>query len=132
MPETDMARMLLELAQGDLKALEVMLQSKQVPSSVCGFHAQQATEKALKAWLVLLDVDYPLTHSLLVLLDLVRKTGAECTHYGALTRLTPYAVELRYDSDTVGAQVDPAAVAPTVADLVSYVRELLAAAEAGE
>jgi len=132
MPELKMARMLLKLAAEDMTVLNLLLEEERMPIRPSGFHAQQAVEKALKAWLVFLDEDYPLTHSLFALLELVRKSGADCGKFESLAGLTPYAVELRYDTAVPDVQVDPAAVAPTVADLLSYVRELLTAAEAGE
>ena len=41
------------------------------------FHAQQATEKAIKALLIKLDVDFPYVHDLAELLTLVEKAGQE-------------------------------------------------------
>lgn len=105
-----------------------MLLTKQIPRRVCGFHAQQAVEKALKAWLILLDVDFPLTHSLYTLLSLLRGAGAGCARYEALENLSPYAVQIRYGLTDPGAQVDPADLMPTIQDLVAHVRGLLEAA----
>jgi len=132
MPELDVARELLVLAEEDARALEVMLQSGQLPRRICGFHAQQTVEKALKAWLILLDIDYPLTHSLYTLLSLLRGAGADCARYEALERLSPYAVQLRYGVGSAGAQVDPADLMPAVVDLVAHVRQLLDAADAAD
>jgi len=130
MPELDVARELLVLAEDDARALEVMLRSERVPRRICGFHAQQAVGKALKAWLILLDVDYPLTHSLYTLLSLLGSAGADCARYEALEGLSPYAVQLRYGVSDVDAKVDPAEMMPEIEDLVRHVRELLDAAEA--
>lgn len=132
MPELDIAHRLLALARDDAKALEVMLRSNEVPRRICGFHAQQAVEKALKAWLVLLDADFPLTHSLFALLTFLREAGAECSQYEALAELSPYAVELRYGESETEADMDPAGAVPGIADLLSYVGKLLEAAEAGQ
>lgn len=130
MPEVDMARKLAALAEDDAKALGVLLQSNEVPQRIAGFHAQQAVEKALKAWLVLLDVDFPLTHSLFALFALIREAGTECGEYERLAALTPYAVQLRYDVSRIEAEVDPADVASEVTELVAHVRGLVDAAEA--
>ena len=64
MPDLEHARLLLRLAQDDFAAMEVLETSRRIPPSIFGFHAQQAVEKALKAWLSLLDVAYPRVHLL--------------------------------------------------------------------
>lgn len=132
MIELEMARQLLELAEDDAKALRAMLQSDQFHIRISGFQAQQAAEKALKAWLVVLDVDFPLTHSISALLSLLRIGGADCARYDALKALTPYAVEVRYGASETETAVDPATVLPLIADLLAHVRGLLEIAEAGE
>jgi len=129
MPELKMARMLIGLAEEDVTVLKLILEAEERPLRSAGFHAQQAAEKALKAWLVLLDVDYPLTHSLFTLLNLLREAGADCARYETLEGLTPYAVELRYGTAVTGAQVDPADTMPTLVDLVAHVGDLVEAAE---
>lgn len=61
------------------------------------FHAQQAVEKALKAVLLFHKIDFPLTHDLDELSDILQESGVslpeEVTDVGSLT---PYAVETRY------------------------------------
>lgn len=132
MPELKMARMLLDLAEEDMSVLNLLLEEEYVPIRPSGFHAQQAVEKALKAWLVLLDEDYPLTHSLFTLLELIGKIDEDCSRYSALSELTPYAVVLRYDSEALGAHIDPATAAPLIKELISHVRKLLMNADAVE
>ena len=129
MQSAKLAKLLLQKAEQDRYVMNRLVDDPSAPDEVIGFHAQQAAEKALKAWLVLLDVDYPLTHSLFTLLNLLREAGADCARYETLEGLTPYAVELRYGTAVTGAQVDPAAVAPMIVELVAHVRELLEAAE---
>ncbi len=70
MTDPKCARMLLRAAERDVGALRVMRHSDDISDEVLGFHAQQATEKSLKAWLALLGETYPLTHNLDTLLDL--------------------------------------------------------------
>jgi HEPN domain-containing protein len=60
------------------------------------FHAQQATEKALKALLIARGVDPPHTHSLQLLLDLVGEMLPLPDALVAVAALTRYAVFLRY------------------------------------
>lgn len=61
------------------------------------FEAQQAAEKALKAVLISLDVEYPYVHDLARLLSLLEAAGAsisEAVRKAAI--LTPYALITRY------------------------------------
>ncbi len=61
------------------------------------FDAQQAAEKAIKGVLVRLDVDFPKTHDIRKLLDLVESSGrSPPDEVRAAESLTGYAVESRY------------------------------------
>ncbi len=61
------------------------------------YHAQQAAEKALKALCVLANIEFPKTHSLVRLMDLLQGTGVEIPEQiKAADVLTHYAVETRY------------------------------------
>lgn len=61
------------------------------------FEAQQAAEKAVKAILVAQQHDFPKTHDIGELLDLVRDAGlAVPAELAEARRLTPYAVAGRY------------------------------------
>lgn len=53
MSDLDHARMMLNMAGKDLKALQNMLDMNAFANEIFGVHAQQAVEKALKAWLSL-------------------------------------------------------------------------------
>ena len=63
------------------------------------FEAQQAAEKAIKARLMALDIDFPYVHDLAHLLSLLEEVG-ECVPDAVLQAaiLTPYAVLTRYPS----------------------------------
>ena len=65
------------------------------PRQVC-FLAQQSSEKALKAILVLLEIDFPFTHDLDRLRDLVPQGWEVKSRYPELAELTIWAVETRY------------------------------------
>jgi HEPN domain-containing protein len=61
------------------------------------FHAQQATEKAIKALLIKLDVDFPYVHDLAELLTLVEKAGQEVPEsIRQAESLSKFAVFTRY------------------------------------
>lgn len=61
------------------------------------FDAQQAAEKAMKALLIKLEVDFPYTHDLADLLTLVEQAGQQVPEdLKSVVILTDYAVESRY------------------------------------
>lgn len=64
------------------------------------FHAQQAAEKYLKAYLSLKCVDFPFLHNLAALVEICK---GEDETFGEIREvaesLTPCAVEARYDED---------------------------------
>ena len=66
------------------------------PDIIC-FHAQQAAEKYLKAYLVFLEQEFPKTHALedLVLLA-SSKDSVSRNLFTVASELSPYAVEIRY------------------------------------
>lgn len=65
-----------------------------------GFHAQQAAEKFLKAFLVWHQIEFPKTHDLSQLLQLValREKSVSVSLQGILV-LTDYGVDTRYPGD---------------------------------
>ena len=64
------------------------------------FSAQQAAEKFLKAFLISHQIDFPKTHNLGELLDLVARIDAALAeHLRDATALNPYGVEYRYPGD---------------------------------
>lgn len=69
------------------------------PESIC-FHAQQAVEKYLKAYLQHLDIKYNPTHDLDYLVKLIRDRDPSFDKYRDIGELlTPYAVSIRYEND---------------------------------
>ena len=65
-----------------------------MPDEILGFHAQQCAEKLLKAVLAAEGVEFPRTHSIRFLLDLLSDHGlAPPAPLHAVTELYPYAVQ---------------------------------------
>lgn len=96
-PREHIERLLAKSAQ-DEYVLDRLLADENAPGEVFGFHAQQAAEKLLKAALVASGMDYPRTHRLVELLDLLRSKAVEVPlSFDELRHLTPFAVEFRYD-----------------------------------
>jgi len=96
----DLARLLLEKAHGDRLVLLRLIDDEAIPAWSLGFHAQQAVEKALKAMLTCAKVEYPRTHNLSMLLELLRINGLPLPP-GAetLSRLTPFGAAFRYEDE---------------------------------
>jgi len=95
--KADLVRGWLEKARRDLKvALNELRGSEPFTDIIC-FHAQQAAEKYLKAYLTWHEIEFPKTHALE---DLVLLAGQKDPAFLALkdevALLTPYAVETRY------------------------------------
>lgn len=120
------AERMLNLAKVDLKAIRNMLDPEQFEDSVFGFHAQQAVEKALKAWLTLRGIAYPKTHDLRALMSLLRThTHEDCQPFFDLMDLTDFAVQFRYDFSDVPHEIDRDRVIFEVGSLVEHVVGLL-------
>ena len=87
------AQMLLRKAKIDLKIMEELVDSSQIEDEGFGFHAQQAIEKALKAWIAWLDEEYPLTHDIGKLLDVLRNLNCKVDKYLEFVDMNPFALE---------------------------------------
>jgi len=91
---------MLRLAQRDLRAVQGMLDDPDsFPDEIFGFHAQQAVEKAAKSWLDGLGIEYPKTHDLDLLFELLAERGGEippaCEE---LRDLVDFSVQYRYEA----------------------------------
>jgi len=121
------ALMMLMLAREDLTILEEMMKSARIRDRGFGFHAQQAVEKALKAWLAFVGVDYPKTHDLEELFALLIERGQSVPEaFQRLEYLTDYAVHLRYSvSEELEDKIDRVALIRDVAAVVEHVERLI-------
>lgn len=87
-------------ADSDLLCIDNNLNDARIPWDIVGFHAQQAAEKMLKAYLVSRGEVVARTHNLIGLLDTCNALGAGFQSLRAdCVSLTPYAVALRYPTD---------------------------------
>lgn len=83
-------------------ALEKLLDDRDIEDDLLGFHAQQAAEKMLKALLAARGVDYPKTHNLRVLIELLSGEGIRLPEKLAdIDRLTQFGTTFRYDSISI-------------------------------
>lgn len=94
-----------------------------IDSATIGFHYQQAAEKLLKAVLAEQNVDYPRTHNLAALIDLLKGIGYEVpVSEQELISLTPFAVTSRYEEGEETQQIDPVQVGALIEQLREWVQ----------
>lgn len=122
----------LNKAAQDLALAERVLQEREFRELV-GFHCQQSVEKYVKAILVLRQVNFPKSHDIRKLVDLVQTV---CPAIAEQLRnaewLTPFGVEARYPSDTPemlpGEEAEAVAAARDVKGIVTgWIHEYLSA-----
>ncbi len=95
-------RRCLRYAEDDLRSAEILLEQSGIPRTSC-FHAQQAAEKSIKAIFVFLQVDFPFTHDLNRLRDLLSDGWTVKEDFPDLAELSAWAVEPRYPGDLIEA-----------------------------
>ncbi|MBD3239838.1 MAG: HEPN domain-containing protein [Chitinivibrionales bacterium] len=87
---------------------------------IFGFHAEQAVEKALKAWVAIRGGKYPFTHDLSLLLNELRKSGVAIDQWLDILELTSFGVQFRYEElDACDEPIDRPA-------MISRIRQLFA------
>jgi HEPN domain-containing protein len=91
------AREWLDRADLDLRLAERELRIPPPLPSGAAYHAQQAAEKALKAFLAAHNAPFPFTHNLSVLLSLCQALDSTFEQFGDVAAsLTPFATQFRY------------------------------------
>jgi len=117
--KAELVRQWLAKAEEDLGVAEYLVSENTEYFSAAGFHAQQAAEKFLKAVFVHHQIEFPKTHDLGELLDLV--SGADpalaVTLRNVIT-LNIYAVEARYPGDSPEIKASEAQTALSLANKV--------------
>lgn len=90
----------IDKANEDLAVAQVLMNAKPRFLNAIGFHAQQAAEKYVKAFLVWKQIDFPKTHNIAALLTLICPSNeglSESLHSTII--LSRYCVEVRYPAD---------------------------------
>jgi len=96
----DLVRQWLGKAEEDFKVAELLLVEDTPYLATAGFHSQQAAEKFLKALLVRHQIEFPKTHDLGKLLDLLSATEPEIVEaLEDVSALDPYGDQTRYPGD---------------------------------
>jgi len=127
------AQRLLMMAEKDARALTGMGDPATFADEVFGFHAQQAVEKALKAWLAILGRPYPFRHDLGELLCALERAGQDVTAFWPLVEYTSFGVLLRYDAlDEKDEPLQRAETVAAVQALLGHVTRVLGAARREE
>ncbi|CAN1495222.1 COG2250 Uncharacterized conserved protein related to C-terminal domain of eukaryotic chaperone, SACSIN [Fimbriimonadaceae bacterium] len=86
----------LDFAKADLLGARVLAETQKLENLVA-YHCHQSAEKALKAVLVELSVDFPKTHDLGLLADLIRNNGVSVAEILPLLKeINPYSIAPRY------------------------------------
>lgn len=92
----------LAKAAEDLAVARLILDSGQSLFAQAAFHAQQAVEKLLKAYLTHHQCEFSKTHDLSLLLDLVGEIDEGlASRTEQVRQLNPYAVEVRYPGEAL-------------------------------
>ena len=95
----ELAHEWLAKADVDLSAGRALLSAADL-FEVVAFHSQQAVEKALKAFLVWRQVEFPKTHDIRRLLELSASADPDMAEtLAGAAELTPYGVEYRYPGE---------------------------------
>ncbi|MBI5115424.1 HEPN domain-containing protein [Candidatus Poribacteria bacterium] len=96
----DIVRQWLRKADADMDAAEALLSEERTSLYPSCFHSQQAAEKFLKAYLSRHQVEFPKTHILGELLDLISRIDKKLADgLKDVTKLNPYGVVIRYPGD---------------------------------
>jgi HEPN domain-containing protein len=103
------------------------------PFDLVADHAQQCAEKCLKAYLVFRLVDFPYTHNLLGLMELIPPGAPWVAEIEAAETLSAYAVSARYPGEDEPVTEEEALEAIEIAAIVrNRMRKVLAASAVAE
>ena len=101
MPSNDLVQSWLLKATHDLETAKIVASHMPDYDDVIAFHCQQAIEKALKGYLIFLDIEFKPVHDLGYLLNLTAtKDDAFDIYFEEVDRISRYAVQIRYP-DTI-------------------------------
>lgn len=124
--DKDHALLLLEMAHKDHTAVRNMLDAGKFPEEIFGFHAQQAIEKALKAWVAAKSLSYPKSHDVSRLIAILEQAGEDLTRFPHLEDYTVYAVQYRYEAyDEDEDEIQRDEVIGKTESLLAHVQEVI-------
>lgn len=113
----DFVQQWLDKARKDLATGEIILREDFEDYENSGFHAQQAAEKFIKAFLVRHQIQFPKSHDIALLRQLVARVDSKLAEKLATAdALTPYGVEFRYPGDLPSVSRDEGETALRLAE----------------
>ncbi len=119
----ELVRQWLAKAEKDFGLASHLVEESSPYLEAIGFHSQQAAEKFLKAYLVSQQVEFPKTHDLDELLDLIfSRDNNLAESLRDAGRLTDYSVEIRYPGYTTEISFEEAGQA---VELAAKVRQAI-------
>jgi len=125
----EQAQLLQRKAAQDLAVLRKLIGDPVISDETLGFHAQQAAEKMIKALLALEGHEYPRTHDLGLLLDLLSSLDVRIPEALLTVEiLTPFATVFRYDDLPLEAAIDRQEWLPLLLALEEFVGGVITAA----
>jgi len=99
----------IKKAENDLLVITNNLASENIPVDACCFHAQQAAEKYLKAYLISKEIAFPKIHDLIALDNLCININPSFVKIQqAALRLSDYAIVPRYPDALDDLTIDDA------------------------
>jgi HEPN domain-containing protein len=120
------ATQLLDMAGKDYTALSNMLDPSDFAEEIFGFHAQQAIEKSLKAWVAALSLTYPKSHDISELIRILEKSGADLDRFPKLESYSAFAVQYRYEAlEGSDKPLNRTAVLDMASGLMAHVRQII-------
>lgn len=99
MDKTELINEWITKAENDLLNVENNLNSKSIPLDTVCYHCQQAAEKYLKAYCVMLDVVFDKSHNLLYLLDIINQKDNSIINddmYMKCEKINDFSTQTRY------------------------------------
>ena len=121
----ELARLWIEKADNDVITARQTLLLPDGPTDTVCFHAQQATEKALKALMTCHGIAFPKIHDLVRLLDIALPLMPQLDDYRErFAEMSAYAVQTRYPAHWPSPGRDQALRAMAVAqEILAMVRQ---------
>lgn len=109
----------LRKAGNDLRAARLLIEQQFNDYEATAFHAQQGAEKAMKAYLVRHQIEFPKTHDIERLRRIIADRDVQLAQeLSEADALTPYAVEFRYPGELLVVSHESAQTALNIAERV--------------
>jgi HEPN domain-containing protein len=107
MPANDIIQAWLLKSAHDLQTAQIVASHLPDFDDTIAFHCQQSIEKALKGYLVYLDIEFKPVHDLGYLLNLVgTKDDSLDPYYDKVDRVSRFAVQIRYPEQVISLTKD--------------------------